>query len=104
MVIGLPSPAAASPLLVSRSTGPQPFVAVRKGSELTATCPAGGAGGTAPTIRSPVAEPGRPGCQYATATFSAAVSTVEGGVTAHVNVADPPGSMRGTDAGDGAPI
>src|SRR3954471_18399467 len=103
MVIGLPSPASASRLLASRSTGPQPFVAVRNGSELTATSPAGGAGGTAPTIRSPDAEPGRPACRYATATFSAEVSTVEGAVTGQVNVAAWPPSIFATEGGDAVP-
>src|SRR5689334_7236284 len=103
MVIGLPSPAFASPLLVSRSTGPQPFVAVRNGSELTATCPAGGAGGTAPTIRSSAADPGRPACRYATATFSAEVSTVEGAVTGQVKVAARPPSTFATEGGDAGP-
>src|SRR4051794_35637827 len=42
--MGLPSPAAASPLLVLRSTGPQPLVAERNGRALTAVSVLGGAG------------------------------------------------------------
>src|SRR5882757_7294828 len=83
MVIGLPSPTAASPLLVSRSTGPQPLVADRNGRLLTATGPLGGAAGTAPTIRSSVTV-SRP---HLAVTFNAAgVSVPVGAVTGHENV------------------
>src|SRR3954451_15311028 len=49
--IGLPSPAACSPTLVSRSTGPQPLVAARNGRSLTASGPAGGGGRRVPARR-----------------------------------------------------
>ena len=62
MVIGWPSPAACSPLLVSRSTGPQPLVADRNGRSLTASVPAGGGGGTERTIRSSELLAGRAPC------------------------------------------
>jgi len=62
MVIGWPSPAACSPLLVSRSTGPQPLVADRKGRSLTASVPAGGGGGTDRMIRSSELLAGRARC------------------------------------------
>src|ERR1700744_5665159 len=42
IVIGFPSPAACSPLLVSRSTGPHPLVADRNGRSLTRSVPARG--------------------------------------------------------------
>src|SRR5689334_16741293 len=43
MVSGAPSPAALSPLLVSRSTGPQPLVADSQGRSPRYDVPAGGA-------------------------------------------------------------
>src|SRR3954449_13101398 len=62
MEIGRPSPAACSPTLVSRSTGPQPLVAERNGRSLTATVPLGGRGGTARTIRSSELVASAPSC------------------------------------------
>src|SRR5215813_7297499 len=89
MVIGWPSPAACSPLLVSRSTGPQPLVADRNGRSLTASGPGGGGGGTDRMIRSSEFIAGRSLWLWFTAAAmaEAAGSWSEAAWTCQVNVA-----------------
>ena len=96
MVIGWPSPAACSPLLVSRSTGPQPFVADRNGRSLTASLPGGGGGGTDRTIRSSELLAARARCAYWTTAVTGRRrrQLADGACTCQVNVGRAAGMHR----------
>src|SRR5690242_12766564 len=100
MVIGRPSPAACSPLLVSRSTGPQPLLAERNGRSLTSCVPGEGAGGTERTIRSSDTLCSVLGCWYATSTLIGdACGNGSGAVTDHSKVVWSPGLTRAAETG-----
>src|SRR4030081_3789485 len=92
--MGRPSPAADSPLDVSRSTGPHPLVAVN-GRSLTQFTPVGGGVGT-PTVVVAVAESSRPRTRYVAAALRTAAAgwSPAGAVTCHCAMNDPPAATR----------
>src|SRR5215468_3219217 len=103
MVIGWPSPAACSPTLASRSTGPQPLVADSHCTSLTWSWPAGGSGGTDPTIRSSLKLRRLASCVIvAVAVIGLALASVAPAVTVKVTDADWPSMSLSIDAGLGA--
>src|SRR4051794_20777987 len=105
MVMGRPSPGWFSPTLVSRSTGPQPLVADRKGRSLTATDPGGGGAGIERTMRSSAFVVALPDWVYEAVVISAAaeVKPCCGAVTGQLKRADWPGPTWPTWPGTPAP-